>query len=107
MEPSISGSMFRQRSSEGVPLEILSIYPSKERKHRDGQVDRQVFIALETLEGCLDGRVAVVHHERRAKTKPPLPSPDSTPHSIAGGHQTVHKISSENTTGDMSDEWIK
>ena len=61
---------FHQRSSEGVPLEILSIYPSKERKHRDGQVDRQVFIALETLEGCLDGHVAVVHHERRAKTKP-------------------------------------
>ena len=27
------------------PLEILSIHPSKKRKHRDGQVDRQVLIA--------------------------------------------------------------
>ena len=38
----------------------------------------------------------------------PLPSPESTTHSIAGGHQTVHKISSErpgiDTTGCMSDE---
>ena len=59
-----------QRSSECVPLEILSVHPSKKRKHRDDQVDRQVFIAFEALKGCLDGHVTVVHHERKAKTKP-------------------------------------
>ena len=37
--------------------------PIKKRKHRDGQVDRQVFIALETLEGCLDGHATVVRPE--------------------------------------------
>ena len=46
-----------QRSSECVPLEILSVHPSKKRKHRDGQVDRQVFNASEALKGCLDGHV--------------------------------------------------
>ena len=59
-----------QRSSECVPLEILSVQPSKKRKHRDGQVGRQVFVASEVLKGCLDGHVTVVHHVRRAKTKP-------------------------------------
>ena len=38
-----------QRSSECVPLEILSLYPSKKSKRRDGQVDRQVFIAPEAF----------------------------------------------------------
>ena len=37
--------------------------PIKNRKHRDGQVDRQVFTALETLEGCLDGHATVVRPE--------------------------------------------
>ena len=58
-----------QRSSECVLLEILTIYPSK-RRHRDGQVDLQVLIALETLKGFLDGHAADVDPERRAKTKP-------------------------------------
>ena len=47
-----------------VPLEILSTKPSKKRKHPDGQVDRQVLIALETLEGFLDEHAADVHPER-------------------------------------------
>ena len=54
-----------QRISECVPLEILSVHPSKKSKHRDCQVDRQVFIALEFM----DGHVTVVRHERRAKKK--------------------------------------
>ena len=33
-------------------------------------VDLQVFVAFKALKGCLDGYVAVVHHERRAKIKP-------------------------------------
>ena len=40
---------FHQRSSECSPLEILSVQSSKKRKRRDGQVDRQVFIALEAF----------------------------------------------------------
>ena len=39
---------FTKRSSECV------LHPSKKRKHGDDQVNRQVFIALETLKGCLD-----------------------------------------------------
>ena len=56
---------FHQKSSECVPLEILSVHPSNKRKHRDGQVDRQVFIAFEAPKRRLDGHVTVVHHERR------------------------------------------
>ena len=48
---------FHQRSSECVLLDILSVHPSKKRKHRDDQVDRQGFIAFEALKGCLDGHV--------------------------------------------------
>ena len=59
-----------QRSSECVPLEILSVYPSKIRKYWDGQVHRQVLSAPEALKKCLDGHVTCVHHERRAKRKP-------------------------------------
>ena len=59
---------FRPRISECVPMEISSIDLSTKRKRRDGQVDRQVFTALGTPKGCLDGHVIVVHHERRAKT---------------------------------------
>ena len=58
-----------QRSSECVPLEILSTHWREKRTRRDGQVDRKICIALETLEGFLDGHVADVYHERRAKTK--------------------------------------
>ena len=58
-----------QSSSERVPLEILSIYSSRKRKHRDGQVDRQVFTSSEALQRCLVGHVTAVHHERGAKTK--------------------------------------
>ena len=49
-----------QRSSECVPLEIVSVPPCKKRKYRDGQVDRQVLTALEALERCLDGHVFFV-----------------------------------------------
>ena len=48
----------------------LSIYPSKERKHRDRQVDWQVLTALEAIKRCLDGHVADIRHERNPKTKP-------------------------------------
>ena len=44
---------------------------------RDGWVDLQVFMAFEALKGCLDGYVSVVHHERRARTKPVSRRPDS------------------------------
>ena len=59
---------FRPRISECVPMEILSIDLSTKRKRRDGQVDRQVFTALGTSKGCLDGHVIGVHHERKANT---------------------------------------
>ena len=59
-----------QVSSECVPLEILSIHSSEKRKCRDGQVDRKNVIALESVKGFLDGRVADVRPERRAKIKP-------------------------------------
>ena len=36
-----------ERISECVPLEILSVHPTKKSKHRDGEVDRHVFIAGE------------------------------------------------------------
>ena len=52
------------------PERFYQIHPSKKSEHRDGQVDRQILIALETLEGFLDGHAADVHSERRAKTKP-------------------------------------
>ena len=39
------------------------------RKRQDGQVDWKILIALETLEGFLEGRVADVRSERRAKDK--------------------------------------
>ena len=42
---------------------------SNKRKHRDGKVDRPIFIASEALKGCLDGHVTVVHYERTTKTK--------------------------------------
>ena len=53
-----------------VPLEISSICPSKKRNHRDGQVDRQVFIVFDALKGCLDGHVTIVHHERSQNQYP-------------------------------------
>ena len=70
--PALNNRLVRRcrKSSECVPLEILSSHQSKKRKHRDGQVDRQVYIASEALKGCLDGHVTVVRHERRSKTKP-------------------------------------
>ena len=37
------------KGSQGVPLEILSVHPSKKRKFRNGQVDRQVFIVFAAL----------------------------------------------------------
>ena len=61
---------FIKRSSECVPLEILSIHSSEKRTCRDGQVDWKFFIAVETLERFLDGHVADVRPDRRAKTKP-------------------------------------
>ena len=61
---------FHQMSSECVLLEILSIHSSEKRTRRTSQVNRKVSLAFEALEGCLDGHVTVVHHERRAKTKP-------------------------------------
>ena len=59
-----------QRSSECVPLEIVSIHSSEKRTRRDGQVDWKMFIALETHTGFLDGHVADVRPERGAKNKP-------------------------------------
>ena len=46
---------------------FLSIHSSEKRTPRNGQVDWKNLIALETLEGFLDGRVADVDPERRAK----------------------------------------
>ena len=54
-----------QRSSECVPLEILSVHPSKKRKRRDGQVDGQNFIALENLEGFLVLPMSALSEEQR------------------------------------------
>ena len=59
-----------QRSSECVPLEILSIHSSEKRTRRDGQVDWKNVTARETLKRFLDGHVADVRPDRRAKTKP-------------------------------------
>ena len=42
-------SHFIKRSSESVCVEIFSVHPSKERKHLDGQVVRQVFIDFQEL----------------------------------------------------------
>ena len=50
-------------------MEILPINLSEKRTRRDGQVGWKMFIALETLEGFLDGHVADVLHERRTKSK--------------------------------------
>ena len=49
---------FHHRSSECVPLEILSIHSSWKRSRRNGQLDWKILIALATLEGFLDGHVA-------------------------------------------------
>ena len=43
---------FRNTLKPHIKGEILSVHPSKKRK-QDGQVDRQVFVALETLKRCL------------------------------------------------------
>ena len=56
-----------QRISECVPLEILSIHPSKKSKHRDGQVDRQVFIAGEAKKQYL-ADVAQENAERQRRS---------------------------------------
>ena len=48
-------------------LEILAIHSSEKRTRPDGQVDWKFVIALETLKGFLDGHVAGVRPERRAK----------------------------------------
>ena len=49
---------------------FLSIHPSKKRMFRNGPVDRQVFTVLEALKRRLDGQLADVRPEWRAKTKP-------------------------------------
>ena len=51
-----------QRSSECVFLEIFSFHPNKKRKHRHGQIGKFALL-LKRFMGCLDGHVAVVHHE--------------------------------------------
>ena len=57
----------RQGSSKCFPLEILFTYSSKERKHGDGRLDRQVFFAPEAFERFMDGLVTVVCHESATK----------------------------------------
>ena len=59
------------RAEDGVKY-FRAVHPGKKRKHRDGQVDRQVLTTPEALERCLDGHVTAVHRERRAKTKPSI-----------------------------------
>ena len=58
------------KGAQSVPLEILTIHSSKKRTRGDGQVDWKNVIALETLEGFLDGHVTDVRPEWRAKNKP-------------------------------------
>ena len=64
-----------KKSSECVLSEIPSIKPIKKKIYLDGQVDRQVF-----YERFLDGNVADVHFERRAKTQPVFYQRDSGEH---------------------------
>ena len=49
------------------PLEILFTFSSKERKHGDGRLDRQVFFAPEAFERFMDGLVTVVCNESATK----------------------------------------
>ena len=64
------GVKYFRDTLRAVPPEIFSAHTSKKRKYSDGSVNRQVFIAPEALERCLNGHVTGVHHERRAKTIP-------------------------------------
>ena len=50
-------------------MEIVTIHASEKRTRRNGHVDWKILLALETLDGFLDGHVAEVRPERRAKNK--------------------------------------
>ena len=57
----------RQGSSECIPLEILSVQSSRNRKFSNSQVDQQVFTVFAALERRMGGPLAMSEEQRQGQ----------------------------------------